>query len=365
MLNANSAECPSLPKNKQTTNVYILTSARGLGPYIAAVLLASSLREAGLSASVELLEDNYNDAELRRLEADIQKYQANFRIAELAARVRAVWSSKRIQLSDNARRAGRLIVLTGEWCSSIPTDLASSTDLVYLDRESAPSWEQARESVTRLVCCGASEVQLTFASGGRRLTLTRRPSKSLEWQYRQRRFVLHAGGWGLGDLQAAVEVLVATCARPIELLLGSREPYSNLPANVRQYRISSCWQPWVANEEAPFPPLYRVGEMAEQVFTGLEHSALQLVANAHAIVAKPGGMTLAESLMTATPVLFLPPFGEHERANAEEWVENGFGMYLTDWTSIPEGVDHLYRMHMNLVDARVARSWHWEGCCTP
>lgn len=40
-----------------------------------------------------------------------------------------------------------------------------------------------------------------------------------------------------------------------------------------------------------------------------------------------------DSLSSATPVVFLEPYGEAERSNAELWIRLGFGVSYGEWRS--------------------------------
>ena len=71
-----------------------------------------------------------------------------------------------------------------------------------------------------------------------------------------------------------------------------------------------------------------------------------------AVVSKPGGMALAESLMTATPLVFLAPYGQHERINAVTWIDEGFGIWFDEWKARRFAEDALKALHVNLLAAR-------------
>jgi UDP-N-acetylglucosamine:LPS N-acetylglucosamine transferase len=70
------------------------------------------------------------------------------------------------------------------------------------------------------------------------------------------------------------------------------------------------------------------------------------------VVSKPGGMALAESLMTATPLVFLAPFGEHERINALNWISEGLGIWFDDWQARDFAEEAIEPIHANLMAVR-------------
>jgi UDP-N-acetylglucosamine:LPS N-acetylglucosamine transferase len=70
-----------------------------------------------------------------------------------------------------------------------------------------------------------------------------------------------------------------------------------------------------------------------------------------AVVSKPGGGTLLDSLAAATPVVLLPPWGEPEAKNGALWEELGFGIDVERWRKT--GFDHhvLEDLHHRLLMA--------------
>jgi hypothetical protein len=85
--------------------------------------------------------------------------------------------------------------------------------------------------------------------------------------------------------------------------------------------------------------------------TGQENRFHEMSRLCVALVSKPGGSTMLESIATATPIIFLRPCGEHEEANARAWIRRGFGMAMEDWERSNFSIDALERMHRALIDA--------------
>jgi UDP-N-acetylglucosamine:LPS N-acetylglucosamine transferase len=79
------------------------------------------------------------------------------------------------------------------------------------------------------------------------------------------------------------------------------------------------------------------------------HVFHDVIRRAKAIVSKPGGCTLIDSLDAGTPVVLLEPYGYAERSNARIWEHLGFGIAYDAWreTGFDEGV--LERLHANIV----------------
>jgi UDP-N-acetylglucosamine:LPS N-acetylglucosamine transferase len=90
----------------------------------------------------------------------------------------------------------------------------------------------------------------------------------------------------------------------------------------------------------------------ESCIDGSTHQAYENIRSAIALVTKPGGMALAESLSAATPAVFLPPFGEHEKQNADLWLSYGFAVSFDAWQRADFAADMLKPSHLNLLKAK-------------
>jgi UDP-N-acetylglucosamine:LPS N-acetylglucosamine transferase len=70
------------------------------------------------------------------------------------------------------------------------------------------------------------------------------------------------------------------------------------------------------------------------------------------MVSKPGGGTMLDSIWSATPLVLLEPFGEHEARNAELWERLGFGISVDRWRDTGFAVEVLEEIHDNLLRAK-------------
>lgn len=66
-------------------------------------------------------------------------------------------------------------------------------------------------------------------------------------------------------------------------------------------------------------------------------------------MSKPGGGTLVDSLSAAAPLVYLEPFGDHERANALLWERLGFGIAYDRWAASGFARSALETLHHNLL----------------
>ncbi len=169
------------------------------------------------------------------------------------------------------------------------------------------------------------------------------------WAARDERLVVHGGGWGLGDYQDAAKVLEHQGIKLDRIAYRESEAVSRV-TDSRTFMVRPDWRPWLRPHgvEHEMPPFGEVG--AEFVNRPSCHELHGLIRHTLAIVSKPGGGTLLDSLSSATPVLFLQPYGEAEQRNAEVWIALGFGMWFKEWYRGGCDLDRLAELHANLAN---------------
>jgi UDP-N-acetylglucosamine:LPS N-acetylglucosamine transferase len=75
------------------------------------------------------------------------------------------------------------------------------------------------------------------------------------------------------------------------------------------------------------------------------------VRGAKAVISKPGGGTLLDSLAAATPVVLLAPWGTPEASNGALWEALGFGIEFERWRETEFDDRVLEALHHNLLEA--------------
>lgn len=328
----------------------ILTSCRGLGPYIAAVLLKQSLKESSQEITIELPERSYSRDQVKKLKKEIQSYQTNLRRAEIGMHVYSATHETSVSPELELEADCEYLLLSGDWCPNVSNSYAKRSQLILLDAGLAPSWQRNSQDVTRLAKHGATIRKLTTPDGEVCEFIgldVLEPGPT--WDSRSNRIVIHGGGWALGDLYSAVARLVPI-GFEIDLLIGTRHPLANLPETVRQYRFPDDWNPWSAPPDKPFPPL--INDDGETYSKGNTHGAYSLIRNSKGLITKPGAMSLHEALISMTPILFLEPYGAHERANCEYWLGRGLGIKFDEWLNEGSQIDALTKLHNRLSTTR-------------
>jgi hypothetical protein len=362
-----------MPERRTIT---ILGSGVALGVYIPALLLRHQLERLGLAAEVVLLEDLYTAAGLDSLERLRDAFHRRFELAKIAQRmttgVRPQLDRQRVEaLLARWQEDGRceLVVWSGFWMPLVEEYRARrapdpvEVDVCRIDATVSPSF--------RGCPLRPGDREIWFWSWpDRRLEheLAVTPEPPVAYPDRERRLVIHGGGWGLGDYRrAAAELAAAGLAldrvvyRPDEAAALSADETAAGPAaepavdpENRTFMVDPGWRPWRRDPGEPpeMPPFGEMtGGLAGAAGFGNRpecHELYRLIRRSRAIVSKPGGGTLLDSLSSATPVVFLEPYGAAERSNAELWTRLGFGVWYDDWRDSGHDPGVLERLGANL-----------------
>jgi hypothetical protein len=342
--------------------VTILTSAVGLGLYIPALLIQRQLRARQLAAEVEVLESYYTSAYREAHLAHRDAHHASFALAKLAHRMaRGVEHCLDEALVEALLRRWRqqerrhFIVWAGFWlpvleryrrilgASRLEVDhcridaVVSASFRVHPDLDGAGHevwlWNWARRRIEHEIPV-SDEAPLPFAE-------------------RDDRLVIHGGGWGIGTYQSTVPELEQTRYALDVVVHDFAEAPSARPGD-RALMLDPAWHAWLrdATGVPTFPPMIEVVNRAEgRTLRNDDHHPMHDVIRASkAIVSKPGGCTLIDSLAAATPVVLLEPYGYGEESNGQLWEHLGFGISYTAWRATGYDPAVLARLHANIVD---------------
>lgn len=317
-------------------SITILTAGNGLGVYLPGLMMQRQLSlrgvdtniEADIEVNIEVWESLFSESALHERARVVAAFQQNYALAQMANKMPQPHSNL---LDANAvaqllaRWQGRknFVVWSGYWL-----------ELLALHRKQEGA---INVNLCRIDAVVSASFKHTSTSQAREIWLWRQDKLALEysirsenmpvsWANRTQRLVLHGGGWSLGSYLSEASALAQHFG--IDLLLGNASDVPAMPENVRTWRIDPAWQPWHrdANGRHGYPPM-RDSAGALQA----EHMRDALLGSAMAIVCKPGGCSLIDSLSSATPLVFLAPFSEAEAANAHVWKALGFGIDLDDW----------------------------------
>lgn len=331
--------------------ITLLGSGVCLGVYGPALSTHAWFQERGIASELVVLESCWRDGPQADLQRTKSAFHRDFRLAmmgqKMARRATSTLDEAKVTALLAAwKREGRrrFVVFSGFWASILKRyedgwqGEALDLEICHMDAATPPSWrlnsvgDLARE--VRLFQGSTNAVSgFVEVSGG----------TPLPWRERLPRLVIHGGGWGLGTYREKVRALndqgvaldaVAYFDQDVEPLRNERN---------RVYMIDPEWRAWqrTADGEHEFPPFAVVEGEGTPVFQRSRQvpHLFEISRRDWAIVSKPGGSTLNDSLAAATPLVLLEPYGEHERVNADLWVAHGLGIRFDDWLAqgCPEG----------------------------
>ncbi|KAA0109554.1 hypothetical protein [Mycolicibacterium sp. P1-5] len=332
----------------------VLTSGVALGVHVPGLLLAQRLRERGADSEVFVLERLLPESKRATTAKAKFAFHRNFRVA-LAGQRLAVDPSAAVtepaleELAEQWRARGvqRLVVLSGFWLPlvercAILSGHRPEVDICHLDSVLSPSFRAAGPlppHVRQVLLADWLHTTVPCT-----LPVSARPP--VRWSDRDRRLLVHGGGWGMGTYRQRADELHDN---GFELDIVAYEACDvSARAGVRYFMIDPSWHPWI---DDGYPPFARVDGLRDPHYVrGAEcHGSFELARTALAMVSKPGGGTMLDSVSSATPLVLLEPFGEHEARNAELWERLGFGISLQRWREANFAVEVLQELHETLV----------------
>lgn len=340
---------------------YILTAASGLGTYIPALRMRHRLESAGIKAEMTVLEHYYSSEQQAKINKTKKAFQDNFKRALMAQKLTRVndlsenLDPKRIEaLIEQWKTDGvrHFILFSGFWLPVIERyrkccEFELSVELVHLDAIRALSWENndhlIREEYREVWLFHKDERERFFR-------ITEASTFAQSEKRREERLVIHGGGWGIGTFSDILDELKQT-SYTLDVSVNHIDMAKPHP-NCNYYMVQQDWEPWQPDErgEFTFPPVQRLGIEAELNGTCSKdrHVICELIEKSMAIVSKPGGATILESLEQATPLIYLKPYGNYEKENGEFWESLGFAISYENWKEMGFSIDPLLEMQERL-----------------
>jgi hypothetical protein len=348
------------------TPLTVLTSAVGLGAYVAALLHHELLRDAGHRVDLEVVEGWFTDHHLERHLIHERAFRRDFRLAlagrRMVGSVAERLDDERIDRLLTGWRAdgrSRFFVWSGYWlpvleryAASVP-EMRVELDLCFSDSIESDSF-RVHDQPAGVVRREHWLWNWRRRALGRRLPVP--AGAPIPFAQRERRLVAHGGGWGLGTYTDVLPEL-SGAGYALDVLGPGSPGWEGQGPLDRRYLSDPDWHPWVrdAAGEFSFPPLGEVlahGEVRYRPQISFPAAHLN-VREGMAVVSKPGGGTLLDSLAAATPIVLLAPWGQPESKNGALWEELGFGIDYQRWRETGFDPDVLEDLHHRLLDASV------------
>ncbi|WP_019911062.1 hypothetical protein [Paenibacillus sp. HW567] len=348
--------------------VTILCSGFGLGFYVPGLLIELRLKALGIQAEAEVFETLMTDGKKKQTDDSRKAYRESFAVAltsqKIPGDIRNSLDMTAVEtMFARWRSEGRrhFIVLSGHWVHVMDMyrETAAqpiSVDLLYIDADLSPSWKNLRK-LNPGYADGYHEVNL-YDRGKRevRCSISAGALEPLPAHTRNGRLVVHGGGWGIGTFRQKFNEL-ESAGYQLDIAAYSVGEISDETAGRHYYMNDPEWRTWRRDEEGKytFPPFSRVRQSATNSFPPCRHyheGMFGVIRQAAAVISKPGGGALIDSLASGTPLVLLEPFGPHEKINSDLWEALGFGIRYEQWQQTGFDSEELRRLSGNIIAAR-------------
>jgi hypothetical protein len=340
--------------------ITILCSGVALGVYIPALLLNYQLQQHQLPTEVVILEHLYTLESQQKLKSHQQAYHKNFSMALMAHKMtRDIQFSLDDQLVDSiltsweSEHRSNFIVWSGFWMPIIEkyrqrvAPKQVNVDLCRIDADISAtfkSYTNFHQHDREIWLWNWAEKKLEYE-----LPVTNQPP--IPYPDRANRFVIHGGGWGIGTYTNKIAELEANKIALDIVTYEIAESIQNNPNN-RYFMVDPTWSPWLqpTTKQPEFPPFGQVNNSPNFQNRAEYHELFDVIRSSKAIISKPGGGTLIDSLASATPIILLEPYGYAEQSNAEIWEYLGYGISYDRWQAMNYDLAMLEQLHQNILN---------------
>jgi hypothetical protein len=326
----------------QSSAISILGSGVTLGVYNPALVLRNRLRAMGLPCGVHMIENLFNCRRRDNIQQTKRAFHRNFSVAlngqkmtgdisakfeaDLVADCLEHWRRDRVR--DFCVFSGFWMPVVRRYCDQL-SPAPCNVHLCLMDSVLSTSWKPFVSELTRY------RQHRLFDHATKSVAYDLPVStRHLDPPTREKRLVVHGGGWGMGSYRKAIDELTAA-GIPADIICYEENDVEPRDDGSRNFMIDPQWKPWEPKGgDYVFPPFAEIVAGVKPTFgVPTDHpDVYDLASSALGIVSKPGGATLLDSFSSATPLVFLPEaFGDYEKKNGELWQLLGFGIDFPTW----------------------------------
>ena len=344
--------------------IKILASGVALGVYIPGLTLHKQLKNKGTNVEFCVLESLFIKEKRDKLLENKMAFHRNFRVAlvgqklagDMSKLIDNILLEELLKKWDN-ENIRRFIIFSGYWLPVIESYIKKYNirnircDLIHMDSVESSSWRNYdcfKEGFNNIWFFNYSHNKVNyFLDIG---NLLPKPFSD-----REMKFVIHGGGWGMGTYASYIPQLIESRKR-LDIIAYEYKDIEEHNDSKNYYMIDPQWKSWekAEDDEHIFPPFGFVSKNMNPIFSHNKNFAdvYNLERESLGIISKPGGGTLLDSICSATPVIFLEPFGEYEEKNSLLWQSLGYGISYEKWKDYNYSIDILKDLHQNLLDGR-------------
>lgn len=331
----------------------ILGSGIALGVYVPALSVKKQLESLGHKADFLVLESLYEGKDAV-MEETRRSFHTDFRLAKLSYRI-PVRNRSAIDPDAKARLLKQLeeeaydsiITFSGFWVEflrelmEVSPHYADRITAVHMDAGRSLSWKGTDRS-------GIKEIWLYRLDTKEILCALEPPAVSCK---PENRILVHGGGWGIGEYDSKIRKL-NELGYPLDIIVYYPEEAPAEADMNEYYLLDPEWKTEKVKDEYPRLLHYQNREWNEVPVSRKEANPLRpLIEQDTAILSKPGGGTISDSLVTGTPLLFSEELASYEKDNKLLWLDQGFGMEFESFAADRDRDEALKRMHERLLEA--------------
>ena len=339
-----------MTQKKNMKHFLLLGSTVALGVYVPALTVKKQLESRGYQADLFTMEELYTGKE-SVMEETKKHFHEDFRLAKFSYRIptrnrTVIDPEKKEQFLETLRKKpyDTIITFSGFWAEILKElrercpEMRGHLYAIHMDAGKSHSWDGVSREDLRNLWLYRLEEQAVYC------TL----EKPVINNQRRKRILVHGGGWGIGEYQTYVQQLNLQGWTVDRIVYYPQEADPKDSVNTH-YLLDPAWKPDAGKKEYP-----RLLKMEQGEWIPFEESREKrnpitvLMEQDLAVLSKPGGGTLADSLSHTVPLLFAPPLASYEADNQELWELKGFGMKAEDFLACMSKEETLAEMRHRL-----------------
>lgn len=341
----------------KVVSIKILTSLIGYGVYFPAKITYERLKAAGFDAELLIFEKLYTPDKKKLFQESKVSFGKNYRLAQLATKIPVDYMSSTDTLSIDQlyqdwdkNDTHDFLCFSGLWFNVLknykPKCSAKNVKCCRMDAGDAYTWSNRSH-----LEIDHSYYFFQLTSKAINFTFNIPDLKHSMYSARPNNVVVHGGGWGLGNFIGKTKAIENKGFRR-NIIISDLDDYQEDQENSSFHINDPSWDP--LNNELQlntFPKLGKITNNKKIAYRDCPpyHAVLDLINHSKAVISKPGGMTLVDSLITATPLIYLEPMGSNEQGNKSLIEYHKIGISFDAWEQADFSPQLLTTLHLNLI----------------
>jgi len=316
--------------------INIVTSIIGYGVYFPARIIYEQLKARDYDVHIYIIERYFETKAMSEFERTKSSFKKDVRLVRIASRIPVSYVSKlnaektkALFKEWTANSSTHFLCFSGLWLETLQEYKKIHSDCIIdccrVDSAVSSTWgtlSSLRDIITNDLSFFSSSAQKI------KYVLNIPELQTIPYSARENEVIIHGGGWSLGDFISTKDQF--TDAYHVNLIVHKIEAGISEDEHVTLYANEPEWNPLYKDGFPAFGKIFKNG--TAQFNTSQKHPGiLKVIAKSKAIVSKPGGMTLMDSLISETPLLFLKSVGKNEDANKILWETLQLGIPIDVW----------------------------------